>query len=416
MQSKSNHLLPLLPKTSIAVVSPFLDKRHGTERCVAEQVERLARDYEVHVYSNRVEDINLSRIAWHRVPALPGPHLFAYCWWFIANHLWRSWDRIARGRKFALTYTPGINCLNADVISIHIIFAEFRLRVRDSLRLTANPLRAWPQLVHRRIYYRLMATLEGVIYGEGNSMLTVVSSQAGRHLDRYGRNPSQFAVIPHGIDPEKFCVDRRQKLRASARAELGISESDFCLLLVGNDWKNKGLPCLLEGLGRLANPYVELLVVGQDVAEPYRSALRRLRLEDRVRFLPLRRDVEFYYAAADLYVGPSLEDAFGMPPLEAMACGVPSIVSSQAGVSEVITEGVDGFILADPHDSRRLAQLIELVYNNNDLREKMGEAAAKTAQKYTWDKNAAQLDQLFQEVLRRKGLNTADVAADQSTR
>ena len=73
------------------------------------------------------------------------------------------------------------------------------------------------------------------------------------------------------------------------------------------------------------------LVVGRDIVDPYRSTLARLHLEDRVAFLPLRLDVEFYYAAADLYVGPSLEDAFGMPPLEAMACGVSSIVSSQVG-------------------------------------------------------------------------------------
>ena len=77
-------LLPGPAKTRIAVVSPFLDKQHGTERCVVEQVERLARDYEVHVYSNRVEDIDLSRIVWHRVPraARAAPFrllLVAYC-------------------------------------------------------------------------------------------------------------------------------------------------------------------------------------------------------------------------------------------------------------------------------------------------------------------------------------------------
>ena len=50
-------------------------------------------------------------------PRCPGPHLFAYCWWFLANHLWRWWDRRFRGLRFDLTYTPGINCFDADVIS-----------------------------------------------------------------------------------------------------------------------------------------------------------------------------------------------------------------------------------------------------------------------------------------------------------
>jgi hypothetical protein len=123
----------------IAVISPFLDKQHGAERCVAEQVERLARDYDVHVYSNRVDDVDPSRMVWHRVPALPGPHLFAYCWWFTANHLRRWWDRRFRGLRFDLTYTPGINCLDADVISVHIVFSELYRQVRDGLSLRLNP-------------------------------------------------------------------------------------------------------------------------------------------------------------------------------------------------------------------------------------------------------------------------------------
>lgn len=383
---------------------------------MAEQVERLARDYEIHVYSNRVEDLDLSRIVWHRVPRLPGPHLFAYCWWFLANHLWRWWDRRLGGVRFDLTYTPGINCFDADIISVHIVFAEFYRKVRNSLKFNSNPMRSWPLLLHRRVYYRLAMVVERWVYGGKRALLTVVSAKVARDLERYGGTESRVTVIVHGIDVQRFNADARRKLRALARRALGLPDGAFCLLLVGNDWKNKGLPCVLEALGRLASASVRLLVVGHDTVDPYRSTLARLHLEDRVVFLPLRPDVELYYAAADLYVGPSLEDAFGMPPLEAMACGVPSIVSSQAGVSEVVTEGVDGFVLADPHDSGRLAELIDLLCSNEALRQKIGEAAAKTAQQYTWDKNAAQLGRLFQEVLRRKGHDLMAVPAGQSAR
>jgi glycosyltransferase involved in cell wall biosynthesis len=383
---------------------------------VVEQVERLARDYEVHVYSNRVEDLDLSRIVWHHVPRLPGPHLFAYCWWFLANHLWRWWDRRVRGLRFDLTYTPGINCFNADVISVHIVFAEFVRLVRGALKFTANPVRSWPLLLHRRAYYRLVIALERRVYGGKRALLTVVSAKVARDLTRYGKAETDLPVIVHGVDTQRFNAGVRRNLRVAARRELGLQDGVPCLLLVGNDWKKKGLPCVLEALGRLASASVRLLVVGHDIADPYRSTLARLHLEDRVAFLPLRPDVEFHYAAADVYVGPSLEDAFGMPPLEAMACGVPSIVSSQAGVSEVITEGVDGFILADPHDSGRLAELIDLLCSNKALRQKIGEAAAMTAQQYTWDKNAAQLGQLFKEVLRRKGYDPMAVPSEQSAR
>jgi glycosyltransferase involved in cell wall biosynthesis len=399
-------------KTRIAVVSPFLDKQHGTERSVAEQIERLADDYEIHLYSTAVEDVDLARIIWHRVPGLPGPHLLAYCWWLIANRVCRWWVQGFRGFAPNMVYSPGINCFDADLISVHIVFAEFYRRVEESLAFSANPVVSWPRLLHRRMYYRLLIALESHVYGGKRSLLTAVSAKVTDDLRGYGR--AEVPIIFHGIDTARFRVETRAELRHSARQALGFGEDDFCVLLVGNDWKKKGLPCLLESMGRLALPSLRLVVVGRDMVDPYRSAISRLRLEDRVAFLPPRRDVEFYYAAADLYVGPSLEDAFALPPLEAMACGVPSIVSSQAGVSEVVSDGVDGFIIEDPEDSARLAELIALVCGNAGLRQRMGEAAAKRARQYTWKRNAEQLGQLFQDVLRRKGRNCAPISAEQA--
>jgi glycosyltransferase involved in cell wall biosynthesis len=94
-----------------------------------------------------------------------------------------------------------------------------------------------------------------------------------------------------------------------------------------------------------------------------------------------------------------LEDAFAMPPLEAMACGLPVIVSRQAGVSEVISHGTDGLILEDSEDARILAFLIHELYSDGDLRQDLGENASNTAVKYTWDGNAEQLRAVFDGIL-----------------
>jgi UDP-glucose:(heptosyl)LPS alpha-1,3-glucosyltransferase len=391
--------MPGSDKTRIAVVSPFLDKRHGTERCVAEQVERLAQDYEVHLYSNRVEDVDLSQIIWHRVPALPGPHLFAYIWWFAANRFQRWWDARFRGLKYELLYTPGINCLDGDVISVHIVFAEFYERVREELRLASNPVRVWPALIHRRMYYALAKLLERKTYTRKDLPLVVVSHKVAADLQRYYGRSANLSVVYHGWDRERLGPVSRSQMRDQARCELGLQENHFALLLVGNDWKKKGLPCLLEAVGRLANPELRVLVVGNDTKAPYLKAIQRAGLEERVQFLPLRRDVEFYYAAADAYVGPSLEDAFAMPPLEAMACGLPVIVSRQAGVSEVISHGTDGLVLEVSEDARILAFLIHELYSDRDLRQNLGENASNTAAKYTWDGNAEQLRAVFDGIL-----------------
>ena len=76
--------------------------------------------------------------------------------------------------------------------------------------------------------------------------------------------------------------------------------------------------------------------------------------------------------------------------------------AARAGVSEAITDGVDGLILDDPQDSDRLSELIALLHQNEGLRRRIGEAAAKTARQYSWDRNARELGRLFQKVLDKK--------------
>ena len=381
-------------KPRIVVVSPLLDKQHGTERCVSEQVERLSGEFEIHLYGMRVEGVNLSGIVWHRIPALPGPHLTAYLWWLVANHLWRWWDRTFRGLSAQLVYSPGINCLDATLISVHIVFAEFLERMGKELWLRRNPPASWLRFLHRGLYYRLIIALERWIYRREETCLAGVSGKVAADLGRFYGRRKPIPVVYYGLDHARFHPGMRARLRAQARAALGLRDADFALLLIGNDWKKKGLTCLLEAMVRLGDPSLCLLVVGEDTPVPYAGALRSHGLEQRVRFLPLRADVESYYAAADIYVGPSLEDAFALPPAEAMACGLPVIVSRLAGVSEWVHHRVDGLILEDARDAGELARLVQLLQSDVGLRRRMGENAVKTVQPYTCDHNAQQMKQL----------------------
>jgi glycosyltransferase involved in cell wall biosynthesis len=385
-------------KPRIAVVSPFVDKRHGTERCLAEQIERLARDYEIHLFSSRVGDVDLHGINWHRVPELPGPHLIKYLFWFAANHFCRWKESRRGGRPFNLVYSPGINCLDADVIQIHILFAEFFSYVRPSLRLTRNPLRSWPRLIHRSLYYRLIITLERLLYTRSHVLLVGISRKTREDLDRFYRTNGGVPVVYHGIDLNRFDPDRRQAIRAAAREELGLPKRVFAVLLLGNDWKRKGLDCLWAAMQKLKKPELRLLIRGEDDPTPY---LRYWKIPGSVpvTLLPSREDVEFYYAAADLLVAPSLEDTFSLPPLEAMGAGLPVIVSRKAGVSEIITHGRDGLILENPTDAGELAGLINLVLDDATLRTSLSEQAVLTARQFTWDANARQMKRIFEQAL-----------------
>ena len=130
------------------------------------------------------------------------------------------------------------------------------------------------------------------------------------------------------------CVTRR----ASSSVLRAI---DSRLLLVGNDLRKKGISVLLDAMSELRELPLDLLLVGREDPAPFRAyGSRKEALEDRVHFLPPRKDVEFYYAAADAYTGPSLEDTFALPPAEAMACGLPVIVSAENGTFEIITDNL----------------------------------------------------------------------------
>jgi glycosyltransferase involved in cell wall biosynthesis len=385
----------------IAVISPFLNRRHGTERVILEQVQRFSEqpDIEIHIYAQQLADLagvvrfpltrekQSGRIFWHRVSSIPGPHLFAYIWWFIANHFYRWWDAHFRRLKYDVVYSPGINALDADVIAVHIVFHEFYRRIQLHLRLSGSSVATWPRLLHRRIYYRLIMMLERRVYPYPGTRLVAVSQLVSRHLREFFQR-SDVRVVPNAVDTDRFTTQIRANRRETERATLRLSSNIFALLMIGNDWAKKGLEALLLSLAECRDLPMTLLVVGRDDRSIFLSLIDRLGLADRVHFHPPTDDVERFYAAADLYAGPSLEDSFALPPLEAMACGLPVITSVNNGGSQIITEGEDGFVLSDPRDTIALSTLLRRLYRDPELCARVGANAARTAQGYTWERNA----------------------------
>jgi len=394
-------------KPILAVVSPFIDKKHGTERRVAEWTSRLTSDFDVHVYSQDVQDLDLSKVTWHRISKIPGPHLFNFLWWLGANHFRRWWDRRIRGLRHDLVFTAGTNCLDADAISIHIVFQEFESHVRPELALARNSITSWPTIIHRRLYYRLIITLEKILYRQPRAQLILIARKTASDLDRFYGPHSPLPVVYMGIDHACFNPESRSSMRSQVRRELNIASDQIVLLLVGNDWRKKGLTTLLSALSSIQNEQAILLVAGSDEKATYEQEVRRMGLEGRVRFMPSRADVQFYYAAADIYVGPSLEDTFAQPPAEAMSCGLPVITTITNGTAEIITDGVDGLILNEPTNVEGLAAQLRLLIENPSLCERLGKQASITAQKYTWDRNGEEFRRIFAEILSRKRGETA---------
>ena len=229
-----------------------------------------------------------------------------------------------------------------------------------------------------------------------------ISGMVVAQLDaHFGRHDA--VSIPYGVDVKCFEPQARLQRRSVARADLNLVPQTFALLLIGNDWRNKGLLTLIEALNKCRNLPIQLLVVGKDDERPFEAAIRKLGLLDRVAFLPPSKDVMKFYAAADAYAGPSLEDAYGLPVIEAMASGLPVIASINAGASEIIKHGLNGLLLRDPTNAAELAGLIRRLVNDRSLRELLAGNAVSTARLCTLDHNAAAMWELLKKANAMKG-------------
>lgn len=394
----------------LAVVSPFIDRRHGTERALAEQLERLARDHgcEVHLYAQHVRDLALASpqaapaarggIFWHKVPAIPGPHLLQFLAWMFFNGFLRKWHSMARGVSCDVLLSPGINCLRPDAVVVHALFHRLRqLSVAEPG--PDAPRTGWLRRLHRSLYYRVLARLERRIYCDPRVSLAAVSPRIAALLQQYFQRPD-VRVIPNAVDTSVFCPAARLAKRAEARRRCGFRDEEFVLLLIGNDWNTKGLPTILESLAALPNFPLRLLVVGDDATAPFESLASRLGVKDRCLWESAHCEVLDAYAAADVYVSPSREDAFGLPVVEAMACGLPAITSACAGVSEYIQDEITGFVLRDPRSAQALADLLCRLWTDASLRTRVSQAAANAACQWTWDKNAEALSGFLADRLR----------------
>ncbi len=387
----------------LAVVTPFVDRRHGTERCLAEEIDRLKLHFEVHLFARQVNDLELDGVIWHRIAGPSRPHLLAFLWWYLANRGVRRYQQRRTGESFDLVYSAGINCPDADVISVHVLFSELHQRLRPALRKFPMTHRA--RLFHRRLFYRLISHLEARLYGSGRSPLVAISQRTQKALLERFPEAQVVGVAYYGIDPARFNPDRRRALRAPARASLRLQPETFTVLFVGNDLYLKGLDTLAAAVHQLNDRRLELLICTTEDLEPYRHAWPELRALP-VRPLPLRPDIEAYYAAADALAAPTREDAFGLPVLEAMACGLPVVVSRAAGAAELITHGEDGLILEDPEDSATLANWLGRLLRDPDLCARLGEQAARTAARYTWSAHAEKVLGVLEAVLEQRRSRT----------
>ncbi len=162
----------------------------------------------------------------------------------------------------------------------------------------------------------------------------------------YGFPPQHIALIRNGVPTAPFTEIRRN--RDAERAALGLKSHDLAVLFVGSGWERKGLRFAVDAIERCETG-ARLIVAGRGHETKFRSR--------RTQFVGVR-DATALYAAADIFLLPTLYDPFSNACLEALAAGLPVITTTANGVSEIIADHVHGSVIDDPNDISAIAEAL----------------------------------------------------------
>ena len=252
------------------------------------------------------------------------------------------------------------------------------------------------------------ARAEAEIIGCSDAILATCSVELDQLVELYGADPSRVEIVAPGVDHAFFSPGDK----GQARRALRLAESGPLLLFVGRIQPLKGSDVAirtLAALPRLGVDRARLAVVGgpsgprgDEEVGMLRALVTELGLGDRVTFVepqPHER-LSTYYRAADVCLVPSRSESFGLVALEAAACGTPVVASAVGGLTTLVDDGETGFLVED-RGADAFAEHVAEIVTRPGLAARLGSAAARRAQAYTWSFAAARLRRLYNDLTAR---------------
>lgn len=360
----------------VAFVVPSLGPTEGQGRANLAMLRAVVRaGHQVDVFAGNVPAEARAMANVRPLPRLPA--------WQFGNQLLAlavTRGLIRRERYDLIHADAAVAGVTADVVVVHTVTARW-------LDLPAEVWRgSGARGVNEAVATRVKASLE-LRQARAAKVVAANSAQTADDLVSRGVARERIGILPFGVDADRFTPATPEQ-RAKARARFAIEPDAFVVAFVGPLGRRKGFDVAvraLEGSGDV------LLAVG-DHREP--------ELLDAARGIIMRApgkvdDVRQVYAAADALMYPSAYDGFGMAVLEAMASGLPVLVSEQTGSHTLV--GDAGFT-APSSDADAYTDGLESLRRDRDLRRAMGELARDRARKLSWDETGATLLKLYQRI------------------
>ncbi|HEU5312224.1 MAG TPA: glycosyltransferase family 4 protein [Candidatus Udaeobacter sp.] len=187
--------------------------------------------------------------------------------------------------------------------------------------------------------------LEQSLFSDGNTRRVIAASQMVKDeiVNLYRYPADKIDIVRNGVPLEKFRF--HPELREKSREELNLKPDQTALLFAGSGWERKGLLFAIEAAALCKDRKMRLIVAGRGNARLYKTKRLRFWREETVQFLGEVADMLRVYAAADIFILPTIYDPFSNACLEALACGLPVITTRSNGFSEIIENGAHGSIV-----------------------------------------------------------------------
>lgn len=227
-------------------------------------------------------------------------------------------------------------------------------------------------------------------------IIAVSESTKRDTLQHLGVPEDKITVVYEAANPIFRPVDR-EEAREHVRSRHGVDGP--YVLFVSTIEPRKNVPTLLRAAWQLMQCYKEdirvVLAGGKGwLFEDAFAVVEELELDSKVHFLGRvsSEDLLYLYNAAEMLAHPAFYEGFGLPPLEAMACGLPAIVANIASLPEVVG---DAGLLIDPHDVDELTVAMWRVLNDNGLRQEMQEKGLRQASLFSWERAARETLEIY---------------------
>lgn len=373
------------------ITERFGQKFGGAEAYAVHLFEQLAPHHDVTVIAREfAHDLPVKEVQVKKCQGWPS--------WIRALHFAYWSHRLTKDKTLYDVVHTHVMGPAGDIHVVHVVPVKFRrLHMQSRWRGLLSCLQP------RTLAYLWLEAAS--VRTEAGRQVVAVSPSVQAQLCTAYPKLEHVEMIPPGAQAVTASLDTRMQLRTQVRAQLGWTLTDIGCLLVARNPLRKGLAAVLQALIQLPAHY-KLAVVGADAQARQYLQRNHPELLERVTLLDPVSDVSPYYQCADIYVHPTLRDSFGMAPLEAMAHGLPVVLSAAqyCGLAAFVQHQHDAWVLEDPRNASAIAAALLALDPQHTLAMQIVQRSADLVQAFSWENVAKRYEALYLAVARGRNV------------